>query len=159
MNKSTVDRGVQWNLLNTSFPLCIWGFWWTVRIACILLKIVQSTQSSIQPWLTMLLQLSTKQLIISLLCYWKHSRTNITWCPNIWAASWQNQQNDLCTQQRLRSAWASAQSDQSLLFAQWVAKDPSFLHAASKDGGCPGWYESLLGAKSFCWFCHVAAHF
>ena len=33
---------------------------------------------------------------------------------NIWAASWQNQQNDLCTQQRLRSAWASAKSDQSL---------------------------------------------
>ena len=32
----------------------------------------------------------------------------------IWAASWQNQQNDLCAQQRLRSAWASAQSDQSL---------------------------------------------
>ena len=32
----------------------------------------------------------------------------------IWAASWQNQQNDLCTQRRLRSAWASTQSDQSL---------------------------------------------
>ena len=35
----------------------------------------------------------------------------------IWAASWQNQQNDLCTQQRLRSAWASAQSGQSSLSA------------------------------------------
>ena len=34
-----------------------------------------------------------------------------------WAASWQNQQNDLCTQQRLGSAWASGQSDQSLLSA------------------------------------------
>ena len=32
---------------------------------------------------------------------------------------WQNQQNDLC--------------DQCLLCAQWVAKDPSFLHADSKD--------------------------
>ena len=30
-----------------------------------------------------------------------------------WAASWQNQQNDLCAQRRLRSAWVSAQSDQS----------------------------------------------
>ena len=29
-------------------------------------------------------------------------------------AAWQNQQNDLCAQRRLRSAWASAQSDQSL---------------------------------------------
>ena len=32
---------------------------------------------------------------------------------NKWATSWQNQQND-CAQRRLRSAWASAQSDQSL---------------------------------------------
>ena len=34
----------------------------------------------------------------------------------IWAASWQNQQNGmkLCAQRRLRPAWASAQSDQSL---------------------------------------------
>ena len=31
-----------------------------------------------------------------------------------WAASWQNQQNGMCAQQSLRSAWASAQSDQSL---------------------------------------------
>ena len=39
----------------------------------------------------------------------------------------------LCAQRRLRSAWASAQSDQSSLCAQWVAKDPSFLHADSED--------------------------
>ena len=25
-------------------------------------------------------------------------------------------------------------------------------------GGCPGWSGSSLGAHSFCWFCHVAAH-
>ena len=31
-----------------------------------------------------------------------------------WTASWQNQQNGTCTQWRLRSAGASAQSDQSL---------------------------------------------
>ena len=30
----------------------------------------------------------------------------------------------VCTQRRLRSAWASAQSDQSSLCTQWVAKDP-----------------------------------
>ena len=34
----------------------------------------------------------------------------------VWATAGQNQQNDLCIQQRLRSAWASAQSDQSLCF-------------------------------------------
>ena len=54
----------------------------------------------------------------------------------------------VCAQRRLRSAWASAQSDQCLRCALplWVAKDPSFLH------------ESSLGAHSFCWFCHVSAH-
>ena len=36
-----------------------------------------------------------------------------TWQQN-GAASWQNQQNGMCAQQRLRLAWASAQSDQSL---------------------------------------------
>ena len=36
------------------------------------------------------------------------------WYKDIWAAAWQNQQNDLYTRQRLRSAWASTQSDQSL---------------------------------------------
>ena len=35
----------------------------------------------------------------------------------------------VCAQRRLRSAWASAQSDQSSLCAQWVAKGPRFLHA------------------------------
>ena len=45
---------------------------------------------------------------------------------------------------RIRPVW----SDSSLC-AQWVAKDLSFLHADSKDS---------LGAHSFCWFCHVAAH-
>ena len=49
-----------------------------------------------------------------------------------------------------RSTWASAQSDQSSLCAQWVAKRPRFLYADSED--------SSLGAQSLCWFCHVAAH-
>ena len=31
-----------------------------------------------------------------------------------WATSWKNQQNDLCAQQKIGSAWASAQSEQSL---------------------------------------------
>ena len=38
-------------------------------------------------------------------------------------ASWQNQQNCMCAHRRLRSAWASAQSDQSLRCPQrliWV---------------------------------------
>ena len=44
----------------------------------------------------------------------------------------------MCAQRRLRSAWASAQSDQSSLCAQWVAKDPMFLHADSEDSDQTG---------------------
>ena len=74
-----------------------------------------------------------------------------TYSHHNWAASWQNQHNGMCTQQRLRSAWAwaSAQSDQSSLSAwrklgslatQWAAKTLIRLCR------CPGWSESLLGA-------------
>ena len=40
--------------------------------------------------------------------------TQDRWTINIWAASWQNEQNGMCAQRRLRSAWASTQSDQNL---------------------------------------------
>ena len=43
-----------------------------------------------------------------------------------WAAALQNQINDFCAQRRLRSAWASAKSGQSSLFA-WRKLDPQ-LH-------------------------------
>ena len=43
-------------------------------------------------------------------------------------------------------AWASAQSDQSLrLYAQWVGKNPSFLHADSENSDQTA--QSSLGAK------------
>ena len=44
----------------------------------------------------------------------------------------QNQQNDLCTNQRLRSAWASTQSIQPFLCSLWVAKAPNLFQADSK---------------------------
>ena len=50
----------------------------------------------------------------------------------------------LCAQRRLRSAWASAQSDQSSLCAQWVAKDPSFLHADSEASDQTGRMPRLI---------------
>ena len=61
----------------------------------------------------------------------------------------------VCAQRRLRSAWASAQSDQSSLWA-WrnvgsLATD--WAHSEDSDQtGCPGWSESSLGVHSFCWF-------
>ena len=62
-------------------------------------------------------------------------------------------------QRRLRSAWVSAQSDQSSLCAQRVAKDPSFLHADSEDWS--DWTDAQADPSlrmPFCWFCHEAAH-
>ena len=50
----------------------------------------------------------------------------------------------LCAQRRLRSAWAFAQSDQSSLCAQWVAKDPRFLHADSENSDQTGWMPRLI---------------
>ena len=38
----------------------------------------------------------------------------------------------------------SAQSDQSSLWAQWVAKDPSFLHANSKHSDQTGRMSRLI---------------
>ena len=69
----------------------------------------------------------------------------------------------LCGQRRLRSAWASAQSDQSLRYALngWLRVQAFFMQTAKtliRLGGCPGWSESSLGAHSLCWFCHEVAH-
>ena len=61
----------------------------------------------------------------------------------IWAATSQNQQ-------RLRSAWAATQSDQSLLCPQRVAMDPMSLHAASKDSDKTGWMARLNGVFAGC---------
>ena len=73
----------------------------------------------------------------------------------------------LCPQRRLRSAWASTQSDQYSLCAQWVAKDPSFLHAdrlSSWDSeDWSDWTDALADPSlrwahmPFCWFCHEVA--
>ena len=60
----------------------------------------------------------------------------------------------------IRPVWS-----ESSLCTQWVAKDPSFLHADSEDSDQTGRmprliYMSLRWAhKPFCWFCHEVAHF
>ena len=79
----------------------------------------------------------------------------------IWAATWQNQQNDCAP---------SEDSDQPVhspslirvftvcMKKAWVLSYPlSAQRRLIRLGGCPGWSESSLGADSFCWFCHVAA--
>ena len=66
---------------------------------------------------------------------------------HIWAATWQNQQNDMCAQRRLRSAWASAQSDQSSLIA-W--RKPGLL--------ATHWAHSEASDQTGR-FCRAVAHF
>ena len=47
------------------------------------------------------------------------------------------------------SAWRKLGS----LATHWAHREDS-----DQTGRCPGWSESSLGAQSFCWFCHEAAH-
>ena len=69
-----------------------------------------------------------------------------------WAAAWQNQQNYLFTQQRLRSAWASAKSDQSLCCQHEERLCPYLpikrtVKTLIRLNGYPGWSVTLLGAQ------------
>ena len=84
----------------------------------------------------------------------------------IWASAWQNLQKGMCAQRRLRSAWASTQSDQSVCCPHAENLDPQLptertAKTLIRLGGCPGWSESSLDANailqvltragSFCW--------
>ena len=75
----------------------------------------------------------------------------------IWAASWQNQQNGMCAQRRLRSAWS-----ESLLSAWWKLGPLATHWVHSKDWS--DWADaqadlSLRWAHMpFGWFGHEAAH-
>ena len=76
-----------------------------------------------------------------------------------WAAALQNQQND-GTQRRLRSAWASVQSDQSSL-STWRNIGPFTYWAHWKLW--TDWVDaqgdlSLRWIHVICWFCRAAAH-
>ena len=72
------------------------------------------------------------------------------------------QQNGMCAQRRLRSAWSSAQSDQSSLSA-WRKLGSLATHWAHNEDWSD-WVDAqadlnLRWAQSFCWFCCEAAHF
>ena len=95
-----------------------------------------------------------------------HIRKHCYYNPNIWtiwAASWQNQQNYLCAQQRLRSAWHLP----SLIrvFAVRTKKHLVLSYPLStqrrlwSDWAIAQAILSLRCAhRSFCWFCHAVAH-
>ena len=69
----------------------------------------------------------------------------------------------LCTQQTQISLGIRPVWSESSLCSQWVAKDPSFLHADSEDWS--DWADAQADLSlhwahmPFCWFCHELAHF
>ena len=80
----------------------------------------------------------------------------------IWATSWQNQQNDLCILRRLRPAWASSRSYQSLRCAlNGYLRTQCFYMQAAKTSDWADAQADLSvhwAHRSFCWFCHEMAH-
>ena len=88
----------------------------------------------------------------------------------IWAATRQNQQSDCAPSEdsdqpghppsltrvfavRMKKAWVFSYSlsSQRRLWSEWADAQADLSLR-------PGWSESSLGARSLCWFCHVAAH-
>ena len=72
------------------------------------------------------------------------TKTSFSGSNDIWDAAWQNQQSDLCAQRRLWSAWAFAQSDQSLRCPHEETLGPQLpIECTAKTlirlGGWPGW--------------------
>ena len=76
----------------------------------------------------------------------------------IWAAVWQYQHNHLCTQRRLRSAWASSQSDQGLRCVLFGYLRIQCFFMRTRRLIRLGGSESLLGTQVIFWFCRAAAH-
>ena len=86
---------------------------------------------------------STTQRLIRLHSCTYCSMSNLMTKPTKWP----------CAQRRLGSAWASAQSDQSLCYSLngWLRTQASFMRTGKtliRLGGCPGWSESSLGAHA-----------
>ena len=77
--------------------------------------------------------LNNQRLLQLHVVLWMNLSANSNWKRN-WFEPPHNKTNKMTVRPaRLRSVWASTQFDPSLLCAQWVAKDPSFLHADSED--------------------------
>ena len=62
----------------------------------------------------------------------------------MWATTWQNQQNECAPSEDLISLGIHPVWSESSLCTQWVAKDPSFLHADSEDSDQTGRMPRLI---------------
>ena len=84
-------------------------------------------------------------------------------CPSAFLRKGGGQQNDQCAQQRLRSAWVSAQSDQSLCcpHAETVSGSLATHEAHNEDWSDGADAQADLSHhwanRPLCWFCRAAA--
>ena len=85
----------------------------------------------------------------------------------IWACAWQNQQNDLCAQRRLRSAWASSLGICPVwsvfvvrLKKPWVLSYTLSAHQRLWSDWVDAQADLSIrwAHRSFCWFWCAAAH-
>ena len=100
------------------------------------------------------------EIILLLIRLCKQRKTSI-----IWASAWQNEQNDMCVQRRLRSAWTSAQSGWSVfairMKTHWVL---SYMYPLSTQrrfwpvADAQADLSLHWAHRSVCWFCHAKAH-
>ena len=71
----------------------------------------------------------------------------------IWAASWQNQQNDCAPKEDSDQPGHPPNLIRVFAVTQWVAKDPSFLHEDSEDSDQTGRMPRLIWVFAGC-TCH-----
>ena len=82
----------------------------------------------------------------------------------IWAAAWQNRQNELCTQWSVRSAWAFAQSDQTLRCPCEETFGPKLpIECIPKESDQTGRMLRLIlslpwAYRPYCWFWCAQSH-
>ena len=75
----------------------------------------------------------------------KHTKLCVFFLTYKWATSWQNQQNDMCAQQKTQiSLGIRPVRSVFTMRAQWVAKILSFLHADSWDSVQTGRMPRLI---------------
>ena len=106
---------------------------------------------------------------------WRHLKCHSYRCAWLFEPSRDKTNKMACAPSEDRSARASTQSDHSSLSAwrkpgslatHWahcedsdqIGPMPRLIRTLTLARGCPGWSESSLGAQSFCWFWHEAAH-
>ena len=81
----------------------------------------------------------------------------------IWAASWQNQQNDCAPSENYDQPQWMPNLIRVFALHSVGSSGPKLSSCGQRRlirlGRCPGWSESSLGAHSFCCFYHVVAHF